>query len=373
MLSRAELKEIAAMDGKGYFVSLYLNVDPLFNQKCDYVVHLKNMLKKTSEGLDRDVFKKLKGTFEKIENYVITNKRIFKKGLAILCGEDKTFWKEYHLNVPVRNEIVVDRFPYTKPLIDLLDNYQRYCVLLVDKESARIFIIHLGEILEYGEVHTEGIPGKHKKGGWFALSQDHYERHIDYHISLHLKEVLEKLDSFMSGEYIGRLILGGSPEAVSKVKEMLDPNLTSKIIGTVKIELFAKPDEIMKRVKPIVKSYEKKKEQEDVERLIETALKGGNACLGLEDVLNALQEKRVMKLIISKNFDSSGYHCTGCGYLTSQKLGQCPYCNGNFEYVEHIVGLAGERAIEQGALVEVLSEPSERLRSYGSIGAFLRF
>ncbi len=373
MLSRAELKEMAELDGKGYFVSLYLNVDPLFNKRGDYMVHLKNMLKKTSETLDRETYKKVKDAMTKIENYVLTSKRLFKKGLAVLAGEDSSFWKAYHLNVPVKNELIVDRFPYTRPLFDLLDNYQRYCVLIVDKESARIFVVHLGEIVEYGEVHTEGIPGKHKKGGWFALSQDHYERHIDYHVSLHLKDVIERLGPFMSGEYIGRLILGGSPEAISMVKTMLPKELLNKVIGTVRVEMFAKPDEVLKRVEPLMREFEKKKEQEEIETLIETALKGGPAVLGLDDVLKALEDRRVMKLFILKDFENGGYHCKGCGFLTGQKIEACPYCSGKMEFVEHIMGLAGEKAIEQGALVEVLSEPSEKLKRYGSVGAFLRY
>lgn len=373
MLSRKELKEMAELDGRGYFVSLYLNVDPLFNRGGDYIVHFKNMIKNTSESLDREVYKKVKEPISRVENYVLTSKRLFKKGLAILAGEDNSLWKVYHLNVPVKNELVVDKFPYTKPLIDLLDNYQRYCVLVVGKDSARIFVVHLGEIVEYGEVHTEDVPGKHKKGGWFALSQDHYERHIDYHVGLHLKDVVEKLNSFMAGEYIGRLIIGGSQEAVAMVKEMLPKELLSKIIGTVRIEMFAKPDEVLKKVEPVVREFERKKEEEDIERLIEAGLKGGPAALGLDDVLKAIQDKRVMKLIISRDFENGGFHCTGCGYLTAQKIERCPFCNGRMEFLEHIIGHAGEKAIEQGALVEVLSEPSEKLKRYGSIGAFLRY
>ena len=46
MLSRAELKEIASLERKdSYFASLYLNVDPVFNKKGDYIVHLKNSWK----------------------------------------------------------------------------------------------------------------------------------------------------------------------------------------------------------------------------------------------------------------------------------------------------------------------------------------
>ena len=66
----------------------------------------------------------------------------------------------------------MDKAPYIQPLLDILDNYKQYAVLLVDKESARLFLVHLGEIEEYGEVHTPDVPGKHKKRGDGFLSQD---------------------------------------------------------------------------------------------------------------------------------------------------------------------------------------------------------
>ncbi|MDI6889726.1 MAG: Vms1/Ankzf1 family peptidyl-tRNA hydrolase [Thermodesulfovibrionales bacterium] len=373
MLSRAELKEITSMERKGgYFVSLYLNVDPMFNKKGDYTVHLKNMMKNTVESLDKTIYKRVKDDLERIDNYVLTNKRMFKKGLALLSSTVNSFWKEYHLGIPVKNELIVDKTPYTKPLMDILDNYQRYAVLLVDKESARIFVVHLREIVEYGEVHTPDIPGKHKKGGWFALSQNHYARHIDYHVGMHLKEVIEKLDSFLGGEYIGRLIIGGSDEAVSMVKDMLHKTILDKVIGTVKIEMFAKSPEVLARVEPIVLDFEKKKEKETVEALITGAMKNKDAVLGLENVLNALQEQKVMKLVLIKDFRTSGYSCSSCGFLTIQKVEPCPYCKGEMEIVDYIVDLAGEKAIGQGALVEVVAE-NKKLLDAGGIGAFLRF
>jgi len=373
MLSRAELKEIISMERKdGHFVSLYLNVDPTFNTRGDYTVHLKNMMKNTIESLDRATYKRVKDDLEKIDNYILTNKRIFKRGLALISSSENSFWREYHLGVPVRNELIIDKTPYTKPLLDILDNYQRYAVLLVGKDSARIFVIHLREIVEYGEVHTPDVPGKHKKGGWFALSQSHYERHIDYHVGMHLKEVVERLDSFLRREYISMVIIGGSDEAVSMVKGMLHKRVLDKVIGTVKIEMFAKSPEVLAKVEPLVYEYEKKKEEETIEKLITGAMKNKDAVLGLEDVLNALQEQRVMKLVLMKDLRKSGYSCKSCGFLISQKVEPCPYCKGEMETVDYLVDLAAEKAVQQGALVEVVTK-NKKLLDAGGIGAFLRY
>ena len=78
MLNQEELKEIATLQADGsYFVSLYLNVSP--GTKGDYVIHFKNMIKNISEETDKKILKKIKGDIEKLEAFVTSNKREFKK------------------------------------------------------------------------------------------------------------------------------------------------------------------------------------------------------------------------------------------------------------------------------------------------------
>jgi len=373
MISREELKDMAKMKDEGtYFISLYLNVNPKTTVKDNYVIHVKNMLRETLEKLDKSAMKKVKPDIDKIEAYILTNKRVFKKGLVILTSQRRNFWKEYHLAVPLKNEIIIDTTPYVKPLLDVLDNYQRYAILLVDKESARIFLVHLGEIEEYTEVRSEDVPGKHKKGGWFSLAEKSYERHIDYHVGLHLKDVLRELETFLSGEYVGRLILGGSEEAVTRVKAMLPQVIAEKVIGTFQAEMTASSREIMNKAEPLFQQYEKKKETEDIEALLTSAMKKENAVLGIENVMNALQEGRVMKLIFLEDFQQSGLSCRQCNNLTVQKISSCPFCNGELQQEKHLVDLIAQKAVEQGAFIEVASENS-KLREAGNIGAFLRF
>ncbi len=373
MLSREELREIAKLRGEGaFFVSMYVNVNPMTNVKNNYVIHVKSMIKQTAEKLDKSVLKKVNIDFEKIESYILANKRIFKKGLAILSSQENKFWKEFHLAVPLKNEIIVDNTPYIKPLLDIIDNYQRYAILLVGKESARLFLVHLGEIEEYTEVHSADVPGKHKKGGWFSLSEKSYERHTDYHVALHLKDVLKQLDSFLSGEYVGRIIVGGSEEAITKVKGMLLQTVADKMIGTFQAEMFANSKEILKKVEPILQSFETKKEAETINDLITKALKNENAVIGIENVLNALQEGRIMKLIVLKDYKQSGLSCKKCESLTIQDISSCPYCKGDMQKANYIVDLLAQKAVQHGALVEVVSQ-NKKLQESGSIGAFLRF
>ena len=79
-----------------------------------------------------------------------------------------------------------------------------------------------------------------------------------------------------------------------------------------------------------------------------------------------------MKLLFLKDFKRSGLTCRNCGFLTVQQVSTCPYCKGKPKKVNYIVDLLAQRAVEQGALVEVLTD-NKKLKDAGKIGAFLRF
>jgi peptide chain release factor subunit 1 len=373
MLTYSELKSLSTLSGDGnMFISLYLNVNRLTNPKGDYVIHFKNMLKNKEEKIEKNTEKKIKKDLNKIESYLKDYKREFKKGVALISCSGLGIWKNYHLSLPVKNEIVIDTTPYIKPLLSLLNNYQRCVVLLVDKELAKIYVTHLGEIEEYTELFTPNIPGKHKKGGWFSLQQKRFERHIDYHVNLHMKDVVKTLEDFLHKESISRIIIGGSEDAITKIKNILPKDILRKVISTFTSEITLGEKEVLHKTFKIAEKNENEKERTIVENLITRAMKKNMAVLGIEDVLINLQEGKVMELVFLKELSASGFKCSNCDFLTIQKVKTCPYCGGNFEDVHYIIDFAAQRAVELGARIEIITK-SEELKRRGGIGAFLRF
>lgn len=373
MFTYKELKQLSAITGDGnFFVSLYLNVNPLTNPRGDYVIHFKNMLKEIAGKVNKDVEKKIKHDIEKIEAYLAGNKREFKKGLALISSAPVNFWQSYHFTVPVKNELIIDDTPYIKPLLSLFDSYPAYAVLLVDKEFARIFYIHLGKIEVYTEMLTPDVPGKHKKGGWFGLEQSRYERHIDYHVSRHMKDVIKAVDNLIQKESIDKIIIGGTEEAVVKIKDMLPHAISGKIVSTFHTGLTSGEKDILEKTLKIIEGLEKEKQEETVRELITRAMKNNMAVLGMENVLTNIQNGRVRQLIFLRDMSAAGSRCPNCNFLTSQKLKDCPYCKRTFDAVNYLFDLAAQKAVEQDAIVELVSK-SDELAKAGGIGAFLRF
>ncbi|WP_028845434.1 hypothetical protein [Thermodesulfovibrio thiophilus] len=370
MFERKDLEELEKLHfDDAFVVSLFLNVSPQERKKQAYLSKFKNLVKNKAD------YNACKEDIDKIESFLQSERESFKKSVVVYSCVKKDLWVRYDLNVELNDDLVIDRTPYTSPLFDLLDNYQKYGVLLVDKKTARVFLVFLGDIEEYGIVHHEDVPGKHKKGGWFALAEKRYERHIDYHVKMHLKDVLDKFDSFLKDKDIRRLIIAGPDEAISELMGLLPDEIKSKIIGRVNLEKYASKDEVLEKVLPFIEEYEKLKEKETVSELIIKALKNENAVIGVDDVLKYLRDKRVMKLVISKDHKVGGFICQNCGFATTQSVECCMECGGCVMKSEDLIERATEMALAQSALVEVVKDEKDRgkLLEYGGVGAFLRF
>ena len=86
----------------------------------------------------------------------------------------------------------------------------------------------------------------------------------------------------------------------------------------------------------------------------------------------AVQEGKVMKLVFLKDLTAAGFKCSSCSFLTVQTIKSCPYCGGKFEGVNYLIDYTAQKAVEQGALIEIITKSDELVKA-GGIGAFLRF
>ncbi len=373
MLNLEELRGISAIKtpGGNHYVSLYLNVDPVTNPNGEYLIKVAGMLKETAAGLDKPVFKKVKDDLELLETYFTAQKPQFKKAVCLITRMSGGFWKEYHMAVPVQSGLYVDTAPYLKPLFSLMDAYPRHLILLLSKDDARMFVVQMGEVLEYGEVRTPDVIGKHKKGGWFALEQDRIERHTEFHVGLHLNEVVRELSDFVQKQGVSKIVLGGPEETLAMGRERLPADLDKRIIGEFKAGMYDTSREILEKAHPVVEAYERAEKGKTVEELVTRAHKNDRAVLGIEDVLLMSGEKRIMTLVLDPELKQEGYACGKCGALA---LGpeNCRWCGGGMHGVNYLIDLVMQKTVENGGRVEVVPG-NEKLRSSGKIGAILRF
>lgn len=373
MFTREELTQLNAIKGNGeLFTTVYLNVNPVTNTKGEYFIAYRNLVKPEIDKLSNADQKVVKEDVKKIETYLKSGKTEFKKSLVIISSPQLDMWEVYHLSVSLKNQVIIDKTPYLKPLTSVMEQYRSYAVALVDRVHARLFNIQLGEIAEYAELFTPDIPRKHKKGGWQGRDENRFRRHIDQHIHFHLRDVVTKLEGLLSKGEVSHIIIGGSEESVIVFNKMLSQPITAKTAGTFTADMHAGNDEILEKSMQIIRGVEKSGEEGLVEELVTRASKNGTAAAGLEDVLSQMQKGNIHHLVYLEGFRSSGYKCTSCNFLTIQDLNTCPFCNTPVESVEHLIDFAIQRAIDQGSEISAIAE-NRKLAEAGNIGALLRY
>ena len=111
-----------------------------------------------------------------------------------------------------------------------------------------------------------------------------------------------------------------------------------------------------------------------VEQVVTTASKGGPAVMGLADTVTALQDGRVMQLVMTEGYEAPAYRCQNCSYISIVTAATCNFCGGPMQPVPDVINTLVRRTLEAGNSVVVVSgDDSPNLSLLGNIGALLRY
>jgi len=375
MLTKHELKELASfMLEDTLYVSLYLDVDPKNNPKKDeWFRHFKNISREVMSRVTPDDKARVQPDIDLIEQFLIDKPKGLQRGLAIFSSHTLNFWKVYHTALPFTNQLVIEHDPYIKPAAAMLDQYQRYLVLVVRGSRARILISDLGQIEELSIViNPRPESNKDRDGSWGDLGEVRAQKQKEQAQKQLYKEIRTFIEKMQRDEGIKRVIIGGTESHRRTFFETLPDPLKERVVGEFAVEYNASPKKILKVCTPIMKDAEYRFERIALDELFNQGIGGDGAVIGLSDVLDQLQQGNVLKLYVMQNMTVPGMVCNNCGALTPERERKCPYCEGKMRRVNHMLDLAIQKAIDQDARIDML-EDAPRLVKAGGIGALLRY
>jgi peptide subunit release factor 1 (eRF1) len=378
MVSYADIEMVRAYvpQGDGWVLSVYLDVDQskASNLKRGFETVLQNLLREVERGLDE----RARQAFEADRARVLRFMQGYeprKKGLVIFCDARHGFWWDREVPVSLPNVARFERTPYLRPLIEILDEYERYGVVLLDKEKARVFTVHVGEIEEH-EAIFDDVPRRTVTTSTDRLwSQKNLQRHHDAHVHEHAVRVAERVRELAERYRFDRLIVGGTVEAVGELMRVLPKRVSERVVGTISLPVTASASEVLAEVLRIEEQVERQAEHRLVESLLTAAGKGDRAVVGPTATLEALHEGRVWRLVYVGDHALAGSVCAQCGALFWEPQREtCWYCGGTLETAPDFLNRVLERTLALGGSVEEVRGPAaERLKAAGGVGAFLRY
>ncbi len=356
-------------------LSVYLDLDQRkpSNLNRRFETALRDMLRGVEAGLKDTELKNFSADAARAREYVGSLKPAG-KSLVLFCDGSENFLWARQICAPVRNQARWSERPYLLPLLNILDDYERYGVALVDRAQARLFTIFMGEIEEQQEAWADA-PVRHIKttGTDHLRSERRFQRRADTHAHWHLKHVAETLDGIVDRYGFDRLLLAGPPEATGELQSLLSKRVRSRVVEQIALPVSASAHEVLQETLRV----ERRIEQEFEKRLVQDLIAADGrqpVTLGLERTLQALSEERIWRLIYAAGFDPKGSRCKNCDALSAKTEGGCVYCGGAVQPLSDLMEPMAERVLEQDGKVEqVQGDAAALLRSAGSIGAFLRF
>jgi peptide chain release factor subunit 1 len=281
-------------------ISLYLDMQPNEQGRDQFRTFVRKVLTdrqrtypsgtSARQSFDADV--------DRINTFLDENVDRSSNGIAIFACHGAGLFETMQMNAAFDDHwLFVGPVPHLYPLARLTDRYPRYAALLVDTNSARLFVFSLGQTESQQEVKNVKTR-KTSMGGW---SQARYQRHIDNFHEQHMKEVGDILDRVVREEAINQIVISCDEVARPLLMQELPKHLTEKVVDLVHMDIKTPEHEVLQETLDALRAKEAKTDQDHVDAMIDAWRGSGLAVVGPEDTLEALQMGQVEELLIAAN------------------------------------------------------------------------
>lgn len=368
-ITEQEVRELAGFKSEqGPVTSCYLDIDGARHVRHqDVVRELDRLLRDARARTNGD--ESVAADLRRMEDHVRGGlDRSRTRGLAMFSCSAQGFWKVIELPVAVRSQLVVNDTPSVRQLEVVVDEYERFGVLLVDRQRARMFVFELGELVESTAVFDQLPRGDDDDRSY---TKDHVRDHAAARAHQHLRHAADVAFEVFKDKSFQRLMVGVPDDIAGELESLLHPYLQERLAARCAIPVGASDEEIRLAALDVEAQVERRRESEAVSRLREAAGAGRRGVAGIDATLQALVERRVETLLVSSGYIEIGWRCGACAWLG--RLGRsCPVCGSEMHQVDDVIDEAVEEALLQSCRVEICVGNAD-LDVMGGVGALLRY
>jgi peptide subunit release factor 1 (eRF1) len=367
---REVLQRLARVESGAPVVSVYLNTEWVDEHQRERVrVFLKNHLREARDAGGADP-----GDLDWIEaqGVAVVDQVMFPdaNGVALFASTAAGLREILPVRVPFDDAFVVEARPYLRPLAQVADETPAALIVFADGTSARLVLLDAtgpeDEILLKGDV-----PGRHKTGGWAALAQSRYQRHIQAHRDQHLEAVAEAITAWSEQQGAERVVLAGEPRMVAAVRRHLPQRVAARVVGSVTGTRWEAAGVLAARAAALLTRMEAAREDTSVDAVLTDAADSFAVVAGLDATLEAVNRDAVLELYVLDSFHEAGAHCSGCGVLQRRFHFTCSFCGKELHSTE-LGGAMVSRVLTSGGRV-ITVEHHAGLAGRGGVAARLRY
>ena len=288
---------------------------------------------------------------------------------AVFASSTQGIFELEPLGGEVSNVATMGPRPYMRPL-RAMPRALRSGVLVADNSTVRTFVAVSGHIEEIGQPLSSGV--ENRSWGGFGGYDEHGVRLKAMEATVRMwKTAGERLLERHLGISFDYLATGSRPELVDEIGATLHPYLAR----LPQISFVASPqgvnDSRLRAELALSDDVVRRQRHEAAAgRVCDTAWSGGNAVLGLGNVIAAANAHAVESLVVAGPFSRPGVLCENCGHIG--RLGEtCPLCDSAMFAVDDVVSAVMDSVVAAGGTVSQVGVASTLDRE--GVGALTRF
>jgi len=329
-------------------VSLYCRVDPGASQRevRARVDSLLGQIRPLAKDRDLDHRYRLsvRTDIERIKD-ALDSERWPPGTIAIFSCSGRGLYEEIPLPRRVREQVMVDKTPLARPMLAVLGEYPRACVLVVNREAAPVWEMYQDEMREVQTV-TDPLRKAGNTGG--SRPEDRIQNRVDEQAKRHFRRAASMIDQRLRGDGYDILVVGGHEYELGEFFRLLPHELRGRVAGTFSADPIATPvAEIRSSAEGVMRRYQHEQNQRLVAHVLELAAAGGLAAVGPEDCLWAGSMSAIDTLLVRDGATLVGVVCDESRWLAASG-DICPVCGKPTRYAPDILDELAAAVIETG-------------------------
>lgn len=298
---REQLDRLASIE-PGSIISLYLDLRPDHNGQRRHVdTFLKTSFNEQTRSLTGETRIAFENALQRVREYLSEQDPAAARAVAIFTSTTGDLFEVIPLSAPFDTPSMhVGSVPHLYPLARLNDQYPRYAALLVDTNSAQLYVFALGAPTRHEAVTNEKTR-RSQMGGW---SQARYQRRAENFHKQHMKEVVDLLDKVVTEERLNHIVVACDEVAKPVLMEQLPKHLAEKVIDVFFVDVKSmEQHDVLKETMAALRREDAKTDAEHVQRMLDSWRAGGLAVAGIEATMRALDMRQVEELLIAARPD----------------------------------------------------------------------
>ncbi len=301
-------------------LSVYVGIPPDPGQLRSVESRFHSLLKGVrplgdADDLDHDSKQSLRADIDKVLAAAAHGTEFLGRGVAIFACFRHGLYEQVVMPRSVRDRALVDATPYIRPLLAVLDETHRYCVVVVGREKAWLYEYYLGRLEEEAKLRGRALR-KPNFGGCGGYEERTVKNTAEVLARRHFRKTAEGVEELMSATGAELLVIGGHQETVAAFEPFLPRPLQAKVAGTIVVDPNAMtPGQVRERAEDVIANYEREEERRLVAATLDRVRAGGFAAAGVDWCLTATNERAVQLLLVHDDEQVPGRVCDTCGWL----------------------------------------------------------